>query len=160
MLHHTCKKITLKMCITRYVKQVFLNPKKETLVGEIELFIKKNYYLAMHIKLTITILGDVYLFTCFFGIKLNNLKKKIWQYFKFMMFATWRLHFRPRHQFIFSIDELYLKCLIWKQKFLIIEPTKSHEDMGFYKKLLLSKNNQAQLLNWTSTIQKWQIGKH
>ena len=30
----------------------------------------------MHIKLTITILGDVYLFTCFFGIKLNNLKKK------------------------------------------------------------------------------------
>ena len=36
----------------------------------------KNYYLAIHIKLTITILGDVSLFTCFFGIKLNNLKKK------------------------------------------------------------------------------------
>ena len=29
----------------------------------------------MHIKLTITILGDVSLFKCFFGIKLNNLKK-------------------------------------------------------------------------------------
>ena len=53
-----------------------------------------------------------------------------------------------------------LKYLIWKQKLLLIKPIKSRGDIEFYKKLLLSKNNQVQWLNLTSTIQKWQTGKH